>query len=139
MDAYLAKPINKKDLLALLTEYLTPSALIVHDDFEVVQTLVRTLVRLGWRVTTAEASRQALYEASLNHFDALFLHSELPHFRGASVASVVRKIEKYLAQKSVIIGIGEKTADDKNVFDAFLPLPLVSHDLEEQIGSLFVN
>ncbi|CAG35469.1 response regulator [Desulfotalea psychrophila] len=139
MDGYLAKPINKKDLLALLTESLTPSALIVHDDFKVVQTLVRALVRLGWRVTTAEASRQALYEVSLNHFDVVLLHTELPLFRGASVLSVVRKLEKHLAHKSLIIGIGEKSADDKNVFDAFLPLPLVSHDLEEQMSSFFVN
>lgn len=141
MDDYLAKPVQKKLFIDMLTDHLTRSALVVDDDSEAVQTLVRCLVESGWRVSTAETGRQALYEASLNHFDAFFLDTALPDFKGQPVAEVLRKLDQYAGSRSVLIGLSspEAKVSDKmrNLLDTVMERPVNVESITEILYSFF--
>ena len=141
MDDYLAKPIQKNVFLDMLTEHLTRSALIVDDDSEVVQILIRSLVVNGWRVNTAETGRQALYEASLNHFDAIFLNTSLPDFQGNPVAEVIRKLDRFSGNYSTLIGLSNPGDDvahaQKEYFDLVMERPLSIESVQTTLCSLF--
>ncbi len=144
MDDYLSKPVQKQGFLEMLGDYLTRSALVVDDNSENLKNIVHILVEAGWRVTTAETSRQALYEASLNYFDAFFLNTGLPEFKGESVIDVLRKLEKYSGRSSIIIGLSVTDADthDSSLlskFDAVIARPVTSEQVEDTLSCYFGN
>lgn len=139
MDDYLSKPIQKQEFFEMLGEYLTRSALVVDDNSESSGTIVQTLIEAGWRVTTAETSRQALYEASLGHFDAFFLNTDLPDFKGESVVEVLRKLEKYSGRRTVIVGLSSETKGSQasSHLDALVKRPLSQEQIQTTIDSFF--
>lgn len=136
MDDYLAKPLDKKVFVDTLTEHLTKSALVVHDDMETVQNIMSSLVGKGWRVTTAETSRQALYEAALGRFDAYFMDSSLPPFKGIAVPDLVKQLDDYVDRHSVVIGLGEPK-ENAQYFDTIITPPCTSLVVDEQLALLF--
>lgn len=136
MDDYLAKPLDKKVFVDTLTEQLTRSALVVHDDMETVQNIISTLVGKGWRVTTAETSRQALYEAALGCFDAYFMDSALAPFKGVAVPDLVRQLDEHVDRHSVVIGLGDPK-ENAQYFDTIIMSPCTSLAVDEQLALLF--
>lgn len=141
MDDYLAKPVQKQLFFDMLTDHLTRSALVVDDDSESVQTLVRCLVESGWRVSTAETGRQALYEASLNHFDAFFLDTALPNFKDQPVVEILHKLDTYAGSRSVLIGLCSQEADVsetmKNVLDTVMERPVNMEKISHILSTYF--
>lgn len=136
MDDYLAKPLDKKVFVDTLTEQLTRSALVVHDDMETVQNIISTLVGKGWRVTTAETSRQALYEAALGCFDAYFMDSSLAPFKGVAVPDLVKQLDEHVDRHSVVIGLGNPE-ENAQYFDTIITPPCTSLAVDEQLALLF--
>lgn len=141
MDDYLPKPIEKKQLLDMLTRYLTSSALVVDSDMESQQVMVRSLVENGWDVTIAESGRLAMYEASLNQFDLILLDTRLPQMDGMEAARVIRKLEEYSGRHAYIVGIGageegeEKRCIESGI-DSYLSRPVTREKLGEKLQQL---
>ena len=82
MDDYLPKPVQRNELIIVLKQFLTNRVLIVDNDLESQNVLVRTLIESGWQVTIAESRRSAMYEASLTHFDLIILDLSTPQLEG---------------------------------------------------------
>ncbi len=141
MDDYLSKPIEKNQLLGMLTHYLTSSALVVDGEVESQQQLVRFLVENGWSVTIAESGRLAMYEASLNPFDLILLDTRMPQMGGIEAARVIRRLEEYSGRHAHILGIGwggggEEQRCLDNGMDGYLPRPVDREKFEERLRLL---
>lgn len=106
MDDYLPKPVEKDQLIDVLTKYLTSRALVVVSEVDNQQTLVRTLIESGWRVTIAETRRSAMYEASLSSFDLIVLDIAMPELESLEAVKIIRQLEEYSDQRAAIVGFG---------------------------------
>lgn len=138
MDDYLPKPIDRKQLLDMLTKYLTNSALVVDSDVESQQQMVRFLVENGWNVTIAESGRLAMYEASLNQFDLILLDTRMPQMDGFEAARVIRKLEEYSGRHASIVGIGAgETGEAQRCLDSgidgYIARPVTRAKLDEKL------
>ena len=138
MDDYLSKPIDKEQLLDMLTRYLTSSALVVDSDPESQQQLVRYLVEAGWSVTIAESGRSAMYEATLNPFDLILLDTGMAQPGGIEAAKVIRKLEEYSGRHANIVGIGRGDGGEEQRclecgIDGYLVRPVTKDKLFERL------
>lgn len=141
MDDYLSKPVEKTQLLNMLTRYLTSSALVVDGDVESQQQLVQLLVENGWNVTIAESGRSAMYEASLNPFDLILLDTRMPQMGGIEAAKVIRRLEEYSGRHAHILGIGwggsgEEQHCLENGIDGYIARPLTREKITERLQQL---
>ncbi len=107
MDDYLAKPLEKTQLLEVIAKFLTNRALVVDGDPSSQNVLVRTLIESGWQVILAETPRSAMYEASLSHFDLIILDVFTPQLESLKVVKLIRQLEEYSGQRAMIIGVGD--------------------------------
>jgi signal transduction histidine kinase/CheY-like chemotaxis protein len=127
MDDYLAKPLDKSQLIEVLVKIFTRRALLVEGNGNSQQQLLRLLVEAGWQVVLAETRRSAMYEASLSHFDLILLDVSTPYLESSRVAQLIRQLEDYTGRRAVILAIGEARDQDKvgteGGFNGFLLRP----------------
>ncbi len=136
MDDYLSKPLEKNQLIEILTKFLTKRALVVDGDQASQNILVRTLIENGWRVTLAETRRSAMYEASLSHFDLIVLDVSAPHQESLKAAKLLRQLEEYSGQRALIVGVGEENGYDHVQgcgFDGYLERPVTRDKIIKQL------
>ncbi len=139
MDDYLAKPLEKTQLLEVLAKFLTNRALVVDGDPISQNVLVRTLIESGWQVILAETRRSAMYEASLSHFDLIVLDVFTPQLESLKVVRLIRQLEEYSGQRAMIIGVGdtEKVADLQGCgFDGSIVRPLTKEKILKHLDGL---
>jgi signal transduction histidine kinase/CheY-like chemotaxis protein len=139
MDDYLAKPLERKDVIDVLSRYLTSSALVVDSDPESQNVFVRTLIESGWRVTIAETKQLAMYEASLSHFDMVVLDLDNPSLEGLEAVKIIRQLEEYSGRKASVIGLGSDVTDEglsAAGFDLFLQRPVTREKIVEKIEAV---
>jgi signal transduction histidine kinase/DNA-binding response OmpR family regulator len=139
MDDYLAKPLERKDVIDVLSRYLTSSALVVDSDPESQNVFVRTLIESGWRVTIAETKQLAMYEASLSHFDMVVLDLDNPSLEGLEAVKIIRQLEEYSGRKASILGLGsDATAEGVSAagFDLFLQRPVTREKILQKIEAV---
>ncbi|MFT5699440.1 MAG: signal transduction histidine kinase/DNA-binding response OmpR family regulator [Desulforhopalus sp.] len=129
MDDYLRKPVARKEILAVLTEYLTSKALVVDSDVESQNIFVRGLVESGWQVTIAETKRSAMYEASLSHFDLIILDTSSSQIGGREAVKTIRQLEQYTGQRAKILSLSEETGQEQNEFDGTIVRPVTREKL----------
>ncbi len=113
MDDYLSKPVNRENLVDMLSKYITSKALVVVSDADNQQIIVRTLVESRWQVTIAETKRTAMYEASLSHFDLIVFDLASPELKNMDAVKIIRQLEEYSGQRATIIGVGGDINDKK--------------------------
>jgi CheY-like chemotaxis protein len=139
MDDYLAKPLDKVQLLEVLVKIFTRRALLVEGDANSQQLLLRLLVEAGWQVVLAETRRSAMYEASLSHFDLILLDVSTPSLESSRVAQLVRQLEDYSGRRAVILAIGDQREQNKvgaeGSFNGFLVRP----PTKQQLARLFAE
>lgn len=127
MDDYLAKPLDKAQLLDTLARILTRRALVVDGEGTSQHLLLRLLVEAGWQVVLAETRRSAMYEASLSHFDLIVLDISTPHLESLKVAKLIRQLEEYTGRRAVILALGgdrdHNQGGTEDGFDGFLSRP----------------
>ncbi|MDK9706873.1 MAG: response regulator [Desulforhopalus sp.] len=141
MDDYLAKPLDKGQLIDILAKYLTNRALVVAGDPADESTLVSTLVEAGWQVSLADTKRSAMYEASLSHFDLIVLDVSAPHLEGLRVAKLLRQLEEYSGQCATILAVGEGERLDglENCgFDGTIEQPVTKGKIHKHLETLAV-
>lgn len=139
MDDYLAKPLERNQLIEVLVKFLTSRALVVEGDPASQNVIVRALVESGWQVILAETRRSAMYEASLTHFDLILLDVTTPHLESVKVARLIRQLEEYSGQKATIIGVGDdNSAVDLQGcgFNGMIGRPLTKDIILQQLGTL---
>jgi signal transduction histidine kinase/DNA-binding response OmpR family regulator len=127
MDDYLAKPVEREELLDILTRFLTSRALVMDGDPVSQHLLVQTLIEEGWRVTIAETRRSVMYEASLSHFSLIILDLAPPRAEGLEAVRQIRELETYSGQRAVIVGLGGEAAPGElpgHLLDGQLTRPL---------------
>ncbi len=139
MDDYLAKPLEKTQLIEVMAKFLTNRALLVDGDPVSQNILVRTLIESGWQVILAETRRSAMYEASLSHFDLILLDVSSPQLESLKVAKLIRQLEEYSGQRAMIIGVGEsqKVAELRDCgFDGTLDRPVTKNKILKHLDVL---
>ncbi len=117
MDDYLAKPLDKDQLIEMLARYITRKALIVGSDPVNQHDIIQPLVERGWAVTIAETGRLAMYEASLAHFDMIVVDSSLPVSDGVEMVRTIRKLEHFSGYRAAIFGVGFSDENEHDLFD----------------------
>lgn len=136
MDDYLPKPLEKNQLIEVLTKFLTKKALVVDGDQASQSILVRTLIENGWRVTLAETRRSAMYEASLSHFDLIVLDVSTPQLESLKAVKLLRQLEEYSGQRALIVGVGEDSGFDSlqgSGFNGYLDRPMTKEKILKQL------
>jgi signal transduction histidine kinase/CheY-like chemotaxis protein len=136
MDDYLAKPINKGQLIDMLTKYLTRTALVVDGDQVSQQKVVQALIESGWRVTIVETGRSAIYEASLSNFDLIVINMVPPQMDGNVTVEKIRKLEDFSGRRATIFGIGAPP-DDHGIVDSgiddYISVPVSKEKFKEKL------
>jgi signal transduction histidine kinase/CheY-like chemotaxis protein len=136
MDDYLAKPVQRNEMIAVLKQYLTNRVLIVDNEPETQSVLVRTLIESGWQVTIAESRRSAMYEASLSHFDLIILDLSTPQLEGVEAVKIIRQLEEYSGQHARVIGFGGEEGDEilqEYGFDSYIQMPVTADKILQQL------
>jgi len=139
MDDYLAKPLEKTQLIEVMAKFLTNRALLVDGDPISQNILIRTLIEYGWQVILAETRRSAMYEASLSHFDLILLDVSTPQLESLKVVKLIRQLEEYSGQRAMIIGLGEtkKLAELNDCdFDGTLDRPVTKDKILKHLEAL---
>ena len=141
MDDYLTKPINKDQLVDMLTKYLTSTALVVDGDRASQMAVVQVLIESGWRVTIVETGRSAVYEASLSNFDLIVIDTVPPQTDGMETARAIRRLEECSGRRATIIGIGVPVGDGREPsvekgIDDFIDLPVSKEQFKEKLQLL---
>ena len=142
MDDYLPKPVEKNQLIDVLSRFLTSRVLVVGSDPVSQNVLVRALVESGWQVTLAETRRSAMYEASLSHFDLIIFDMSHSQVESLEAVKILRQLEEYSGQRAVIIGFGGKsTAVGKKsaVIDGYWEYPLTEDNVLKKLEALHVK
>ena len=127
MDDYIAKPVQRNELVAVLAQFLTKRVLVVDGDPASENIFVRTFVEAGWQVTLAETKRLAMYEASLSHFDLIVFDLSTPQLEGIETIKIIRQLEEFSGQRTQIFGLGEKRDNaelQKNGYDTYIERPV---------------
>jgi signal transduction histidine kinase/DNA-binding response OmpR family regulator len=136
MDDYLTKPINKDQLLDMLTKYLTKTALVVDGDQTSQQAVVQTLIESGWQVTIVETGRSAVYEASLSNFDLIVIDTLPPQKDGNETARKIRKLEEFSGRHATIISIGSLVESGQYIdssIDDYITVPVNKEKFKEKL------
>ena len=139
MDDYLSKPLDRNQLIEVLTKFLTSRALVVAENPISQNVLIQTLIEAGWQVTLAETRRVAMYEASLTHFNLILLDISTPHLEGVKIAKLLRQLEEYSGQKALIIGVGEagRLTDLQDCgFDGTIDFPVTREKILQHLNVL---
>ncbi len=141
MDDYLTKPLNKSQLLDILTKYLTKRALVVGGEQKSQQVLVKALVESGWSVTIAETGRLAKYEASLSNFDLIVIDTAMPQKESTETARTIRRLEEFTGCCATILGVGLSGGVDREQFtgcgfDDFITAPFTGTVLKDSFAEL---
>lgn len=113
MDDYLAKPLDKDQLIDMLTRYVTKKAMVVGSDPGSQHDILLPLIQKGWAVVIAETKRSAMYEASLSHFDLIVIDASLPAEEGIEIVKTIRRLEQFSGCRATIIGVGFSSTEDQ--------------------------
>lgn len=139
MDDYLAKPLARKDMVKILTQFLTSKALVVDGDPISQDILVRSLIESGWQVTIAETKRSAMYEVSLSKFDLIIFDLSNTLLDGIESVKIIRRLEEYSGQKAQLIGLGEDLVEEELRalgVDYSLQRPLTREKVDQKLSEL---
>ncbi len=114
---YLTKPVDRDQLSAVmrkLTKRTLPGkVLIVDDDPEVREMLVRTLERQDWTASTAEDGRAGLDAVAANKPDLILLDLMMPRMDGFEFVSELRKNLDWRSIPIIVITAKTLTNEDR--------------------------
>lgn len=120
VTAYLSKPLKKTELLGLLNE-LAPQqqsadVLVVEDEADIRELLVRQLATIGWSARTCENGLAALHDVKQTMPDIILLDLMMPKMDGFEFLAQLRKLPT--GRKVPVVILTAKDISEQE--DAFL-------------------
>jgi signal transduction histidine kinase/CheY-like chemotaxis protein len=114
---YLTKPVDRDRLSAVVRKLTKPTppgkVLIVDDDPEVREMLVRTLERQAWIASTAVDGRAGLDAVAANKPDLILLDLMMPRMDGFEFVSELRKQQDWRSIPIIVITAKTLTNEDR--------------------------
>ena len=114
---YLTKPVDRERLTAIIQKLRRPAlpgrVLVVDDDPEVREVLVRTMQRYGWAADTAADGRAALDALAAQKPDLILLDLMMPRMDGFEFVSELRQQPDWRAIPIIVITAKTLTNEDR--------------------------
>jgi signal transduction histidine kinase/CheY-like chemotaxis protein len=114
---YLTKPVDRDRLSVVIRKLTKPTlpgkVLIVDDDPEVREMLVRTLGRQDWETVTAEDGRAGLDAVAASKPDLILLDLMMPRMDGFEFVSELRKNQDWRSIPIIVITAKTLTNEDR--------------------------
>jgi PAS domain S-box-containing protein len=118
---YLAKPIDRERLVAVLKKYCPLNSsidvLVVEDEAATRQVIHRTLAKQGWIVAEAANGRIALEQMARHKPSFILLDLLMPEMDGFEFLTEVRKNEAWRSIPVIILTSKDLTASERNLMD----------------------
>jgi signal transduction histidine kinase/CheY-like chemotaxis protein len=129
---YMTKPVDRERLAAVIRKLRPPSipgqVLIVDDDAEVREMLVRTLEPQGWAASTAEDGRAALDAITAQKPDLILLDLMMPRMDGFEFVTELRKHHDWRAIPIIVITAKSLTNEDRQLLQGHVQKVLLKGD-----------
>jgi len=114
---YLAKPIDREHLLAILTGLDIPSdtrrVLLVEDDADTRDVMTRTLTKVGWDVTQAGNGREALHLLADERPALILLDLMMPVMDGFDFLLEMRAHREWQDIPVIVLTAKDLTEEDR--------------------------
>jgi signal transduction histidine kinase/CheY-like chemotaxis protein len=114
---YMTKPVDRERLATVVRRLRQPSApghvLVVDDDPDAREMLVRTLEREGWSISTAEDGQDALDKVVAKKPDLILLDLMMPRMDGFEFIAESRKHQDWRAIPIIVITAKTLTNEDR--------------------------
>lgn len=114
---YLTKPVDRDRLTAIIQKLRQPASpgrvLVVDDDPEVREVLVRTMQRHGWAAATADDGRAALDALAAQKPDLILLDLMMPRMDGFEFVAELRQRPDWRAIPIIVITAKTLTNEDR--------------------------
>ena len=129
---YLTKPVDRERLSAVIRKLRKPAApgrvLVVDDDPEVREMLVRTFGRQGWATATAEDGRYGLDAVAQRMPDLIVLDLMMPRMDGFEFVSELRKNQAWRAIPIIVVTAKTLTKEDRDLLQGHVQKVLQKGD-----------
>jgi hypothetical protein len=116
---YITKPIDRKELLAVVEKHRSASLagsqhmLVVDDDPAARETLRRTLHKEGWSISEAENGRQALERMRASPPDLILLDLMMPEMDGFEFVEEMKRAPLWQSIPIIVVTAKDLTPDDR--------------------------
>ena len=129
---YMTKPVDRERLSAVIRKLRKPAApgrvLVVDDDPEVREMLVRTFGRQGWATATAEDGRYGLDAVAQRMPDLIVLDLMMPRMDGFEFVSELRKNQAWRAIPIIVVTAKTLTKEDRDLLQGHVQKVLQKGD-----------
>jgi signal transduction histidine kinase/DNA-binding response OmpR family regulator len=114
---YLTKPVDRELLYKTLSRYYrdgsSRSVMVVEDDLEIREMMMRTLEKVGWNVSEAGNGREALDLLAVKAPDLILLDLMMPVMDGFSFLTEMRARPELLHIPVIVVTAKDLTPDDR--------------------------
>lgn len=119
MDNYIAKPVNKNQVLEMVRQYLTSTVLLLGEQSP---ELVKKFRDGGWNVIQVDLGRMAVYEAGIGLNDLVVIDLNRCVTGYAETINNIRRLTAISGTTPFFLGIGKKGNNTElNGLDGVLP------------------
>ncbi len=129
---YLTKPVDRDRLSAIIHKLRHPpipgQVLVVDDDADVREMLVRTMERQGWSSVTASDGREALEVVAAKPPDLILLDLTMPRMDGFEFVAELRKRQEWRAIPIVVITGKSLTNEERQKLQGHVQKVLLKGD-----------
>jgi len=129
---YLTKPVDRDRLAAIIHKLRPPSApgqvLVVDDDADLREMLVRTLAREGWTAATAVDGREGLEKVAARKPDLILLDLMMPRMDGFEFVAELRQRPEWRAIPIIVITAKSLTNEDRRMLEGHVQKVLLKGD-----------
>jgi len=133
---YLTKPVDRDRLAAIIHKLRQPpvpgQVLVVDDDADVREMLVRTMERQGWTSLTANDGREALAVVAAQTPDLILLDLTMPGMDGFEFVAELRRRQEWRAIPIVVITGKSLTNEDRQKLEGHVQKVLLKGDFSHE-------
>jgi CheY-like chemotaxis protein len=133
---YMTKPVDRERLASVIRKLrqqpIPGRVLIVDDDAEVREMLVRTLERQDWTASTAEDGRAALDAVAAQKPDLILLDLMMPRMDGFEFVTELRKRPEWRAIPIIVITAKSLTNEDRQLLQGHVQKVLLKGDFSRE-------
>ncbi|MDX1996052.1 MAG: ammonium transporter [bacterium] len=134
-SGYLTKPIDRKQLVNILSRYRRSSrdemaagqVLVVEDNDETRQMLVRTLEKDGWWVEEAVDGLEALERVKSSKPDLILLDLMMPRMDGFEFVAALRKHDDWRGIPIVVVTAKDLTVQERQQLNGYVEQVMTKH------------